>query len=371
MISADTETDEKILIDDLEVSAYTIPTEQPESDGSLKWNSTTLVLINVTAGNKTGIGYTYADASAAFYINHTLKKIIAGKNVMNIPALTGKLIHEIRNNGQTGIGMMAVSAIDCSLWDLKAKLLNVPLVILLGKAKNKIAVYGSGGFTSQTDEELQQQLGSWAESGIHYVKMKIGRHPERDVDRIKLARKAIGKETKLFVDANGAFTVKTAIALANQFSEYDIKWFEEPVTSDNLEGLKFIRSHVPGQINIAAGEYGYTLSYFENMLRSGGVDILQADATRCGGISGFLKAGILCEAQQVPFSSHCAPSLHLHAALSLPSFFISEYFFDHVRIEKMLFDGFTEPENGMQAPDLSRPGIGIEFKSSDAEKYKI
>ena len=371
MISAYIETDEKILIDDLEVSAYYVPSESPESDGTLEWNSTTLILVSIKAGNETGIGYTYADVSVAFYIHHTLKNIIAGKNVMNIPALTSKLNREIRNNGETGIGMMAVSAIDNALWDLKAKLLNVPLAHLLGKVKNEILIYGSGGFTSQTDAELQQQLGEWAESDIRYVKMKIGRDAEKDVQRVKLAHEAIGSNAELFVDANGAYEVKQAIALSNQFAKYDVTWFEEPVSSDNLEGLKFIREQVPGQINIAAGEYGYSLYYFRNMLRAGAVDILQADATRCGGISGFLKAGYLCEAYQIPFSSHCAPSVHLHAALSLPAFFIAEYFADHVRIEKMLFDGFIEPRKGVLKPDLSRPGIGIEFKHSDAEKYKI
>lgn len=371
MTAIETDTEEKVLIDDIKVSAYIIPTEQPESDGTIKWNSTTLVLVTVEAGNKIGTGYTYADVSAAFYIERTLKKIVAQKDAMNIPALTGKLIYEIRNNGQTGVGMMAVSAIDNALWDLKAKLFNVPLVVLLGKSKDEILLYGSGGFTSQTNAELLHQLGGWAQSGMRYVKMKIGRHPEKDVQRVKLAREAIGKDTGLFVDANGAYTVKQAIALSDEFAKYNVTWFEEPVTSDNLEGLKFIREHVSGEMNITAGEYGYNLSYFEKMLNAGAVDILQADATRCGGISGFLKAGYLCEAHQLPFSSHCAPSLHLHAALSLPSFFIAEYFFDHARIEKMLFDGFAEPKNGIMKPDLSRPGLGVEFKYRDAEKFKI
>jgi len=107
------------------------------------------------------------------------------------------------------------------------------------------------------------------------------------------------------------------------------------------------------------------------MLAAGSVDVLQADATRCGGITGFLKAGYLAEAHQLPFSSHCAPALHLHPTLCLPSFFISEYFHDHVRIEQMLFDGVSPPQNGTLKPDLTRPGLGIEFKHQDAEKFKL
>ena len=124
-------------------------------------------------------------------------------------------------------------------------------------------------------------------------------------------------------------------------------------------------------MNIVAGEYGYNLPYFEKMLDSEAVDILQADATRCGGISGFLKAGFLCEAYQLPFSSHCAAALHLHPALTMPCFYIAEYFHDHSRIEEMLFDGIQKPLCGKMKPDLSRPGFGIEFKYADAEKYKV
>jgi L-alanine-DL-glutamate epimerase-like enolase superfamily enzyme len=294
-----------------------------------------------------------------------------GKNALDIPAITHWLIHQIRNNGNTGIGMMAISAIDNALWDLKAKLFGLPLCLLLGRVKEEMLIYGSGGFTSYTDYQLQQQLGDWAEQGLRYVKMKIGRHPERDVYRVKLAREAIGVENSLYVDANGAYTVKQAIAMAQEFAAYDISWFEEPVNSDNLEGLHFIRDHLPHGVKIAAGEYGYNFPYFKVMLAANAVDVLQADATRCGGISGFLKAGYLCEAWQQPFSSHCAPALHLHAALSLPSFYIAEYFFDHVRIENMLFDGVVQPENGTLQPDLTRPGLGIDFKYNDAEKYKV
>ena len=232
-------------------------------------------------------------------------------------------------------------------------------------------LYGSGGFTSYTDKQTAQQFENWASQGIAYFKMKVGREPDKDVHRVKAARKAIGDDAKLFVDANGAYSVKQALEKAKQFSEYNVSWFEEPVTSDNLEGLHFIKQHAPAIVNIAAGEYGYNLPYFQNMLHADAVDILQADATRCGGITTFLKAGALCESQYIPFSSHCAPAMHLHAALASPSFYISEYFYDHERIENMLFDGVAQPKNGCLYADMSKPGFGIEFKHKDAEKYKL
>ena len=304
-------------------------------------------------------------------IEKTLKEIVIGKDAMNIEGITFNTICSIRNDGDCGIARMAVSAVDNALWDLKAKILNIPLCVLLGQVRDAMLIYGSGGFTSYTDKELQNQLGGWAGEGIKYVKMKIGTHPENDVSRIKTAREAIGEETGLFVDANGAYTIKQALQKAEEFAEYKVSWYEEPVTSSNLKGLRFIKEHVQSKINVAAGEYGYNLPYFDDMLHEGAVDILQADATRCGGISYFMKAGYLAEAFQVPFSSHCAPSLHLHATLALPSFYIAEYFHDHVRIEKMFFDGVILPVNGLIYPDMSAPGFGLTFKEKDALKYKI
>lgn len=354
----------------LEVSVYTVPTSSPESDGTIEWTSTTLVLVTIEAGGKEGIGYTYADAATGLVIEKMLRPVVLEKNILDIPALNAEMIKTVRNQGNCGIAMMAVSAVDNALWDLKAKLLDMPLVSLLGKVTENIPVYGSGGFTSYNRIQLQQQLHGWAEDGMTNVKIKIGRDPSTDIGRVKSAREAIGGDVSLFVDANGAYTVKQAIDKSYQFAQYDISWFEEPVTSENLDGLRFIRDHVQSLVNVTAGEYGYTLPYFNKMLEAKAVDVLQADATRCGGITGFLKAGHLAEAYELPFSSHCAPMLHLAAALSLPSFYIAEYFHDHVRIESMLFDGFVHQKNGYMQPDMSRPGLGVEFKYRDAEKYK-
>ena len=124
-------------------------------------------------------------------------------------------------------------------------------------------------------------------------------------------------------------------------------------------------------MNIAAGEYGYDLPYFERMLASGAVDVLQADATRCAGITGFLQVAALCEARSLPLSAHCGPSIHVHPCCAARPIHHIEYFHDHVRIEHMLFDGALTPQNGQLKPDLSRTGCGLEFKHTDAEKYKI
>lgn len=358
-------------INDIHVSAYTIPTDYPESDGTIQWDRTTLVLVEIDGGGKSGIGYSYADISAAYFIEKTLKKVIIGADCMDIPAALLSMLAAVRNDGACGIAAMAVSAVDNALWDLKAKLLDLPLALLLGSVRKDLPIYGSGGFTSYPVERLQKQLSGWAAQGIKQVKMKIGREPEHDVYRVRMAKEAIGEKTALFVDANGAYSARQAIEKARQFSDMGINWFEEPVPSYDLKGLNFIREHVPGHMNIVAGEYGYNLPYFQSMLDAAAVDVLQADATRCGGISSFLKAGYVCEAHHMPFSSHCAPALHLHAALSLPAFYTAEYFHDHVRIEAMLFDGVPEPKGGVLYACLEKPGMGLDFKFKDAEKYKV
>lgn len=362
---------EQVSIIKLQVSAYKIPTDFPESDGTLQWNETCLILVELEGGGKSGIGYTYADPCTAVFIEKKLRKYVIGADIFEIPALFQAMVSSIRNDGDYGIAKMAVSAVDSAAWDLKAKILNLPLAALLGMVRSDFVLYGSGGFTSYPIKRLQQQLGAWSDNGIHQVKMKIGRDPEKDILRVRSAREAIGETTQLFVDANGAYNVKQAIMMATHFFDYGVDWFEEPVPSDDLEGLKIIRDRVPPGICVTAGEYGYSLSYFEKMLRAGAVDILQADATRCGGISGFLEAGNLCKAYHLRFSSHGAPSLHFQAALSLSAFYTGEYFHDHVRIEKLLFDGIPDPLQGTLQPDLSRPGLGFEFKHADAGKYKV
>jgi L-alanine-DL-glutamate epimerase-like enolase superfamily enzyme len=362
---------EEINIKEVKVSTYIVPTDGPESDGTIEWNSTTLVLVVIKAGEKSGIGYSYTDISSAYFIERNLKKIIIGKNALDIPSVLKSMTDSVRNNGNCGIIAMAISAVDNALWDLKAKILDVPVALLLGRVRDDLPVYGSGGFTSYSVKKLQNQLAGWAEKGIKQVKMKVGREPDKDVYRVKKAREAIGENVDLFVDANGAYHAKQALDMARRFEEFGVRWFEEPVPSSDLKGLCFIRHYAPNGMNIAAGEYGYNLSYFEQMISAGSVDVLQADATRCGGISTFLKAGYTCEAHQLPFSSHCAPSLHLHAGLALPSFFTAEYFYDHVRIEEMLFDGVQQPVNGALRADLSRPGLGLEFEYRDGEKYKV
>jgi L-alanine-DL-glutamate epimerase-like enolase superfamily enzyme len=358
-----------VAIDAVTVASYTIPTDAPESDGTLAWDHTTIVIVTVRAGGVQGLGYTYANAATAALVQDVLRDVVAGMDAMAPNAAYLAMGRKIRNLGRPGICSMAISAVDAAIWDVKARLLQVPLVTLLGQVREGAAVYGSGGFTSYSDKQLEKQLGGWARAGIGAVKMKIGRDPARDEHRVRTARKAIGAGTRLYVDANGAYEPREALEQAEMLARHDVRWFEEPVTSDNLEGMRFVREHAPLRMQIAAGEYGYSGFYFQYMLASGAVDVLQADMTRCGGVTGFLQAAALCETWNVPLSSHTAPALHAAVACAAVSFTEMEYFHDHVRIEKMLFDGGPQLVKGALRPDLSRPGNGLELRRVDAEKF--
>jgi L-alanine-DL-glutamate epimerase-like enolase superfamily enzyme len=365
-----------------EAFAFTIPTETPESDGTAEWSSTTLVLVRMEAQGVTGLGYSYAHSCCVPLIRETLVPIVLGKSPFAIGSLWNEMNVAVRNFGRSGVVSCAIAAVEMALWDLKACLLKRPLVQLLGVAREKIPIYGSGGFTSYSEEQLSRQFSQWTSEGISMVKMKVGRSPDLDPTRVAAARRAIGGSAQLFVDANGAYSAKQSLRLAAAFSEQNVRWFEEPVSSNNLPGLRFVREHTPllsvfhigrndSDMDIAAGEYNYDLRQARAMLEAQAVDVLQADATRCG-ITGFLQMAELCEAFETPLSAHTAPAIHAHLCCAALRARHLEYFFDHVRIEQMLFDGSTTKHaSGYLRPDLSRPGLGLEFKMEDAEKFKI
>ena len=350
--------------------AYVIPTDAPEADGTMHWTSTTLIVVEVEAGGQAGLGYTYTDAAAAPLIRGMLAEVVQGREALDVPAAWQAMQRRVRNVGRQGLAATAISAVDAALWDLKAKLLGLPLALLLGRARDAVPIYGSGGFTTYSDAQLRDQLAAWVErDGCRWVKMKISTHPEQDAHRVAVARKAIGGHG-LFVDSNGALTTKQALATAEWLArDYGVLWHEEPVSSDDLEGLRLLRHRVPATLEVAAGEYGYEIDYFRRMLAASAVDVQQADASRCGGITGFLQVAAICEAHHVDLSGHCAPTLHLHAACAAPRFRHLEWFHDHVRIEQMLFDGAPAARDGLIHPDLSRPGLGIAFRRQDAERY--
>ncbi len=357
-------------VDAIAASAYRIPTTSPESDGTFEWTSTTLVLVEATGAGKTGLGYTYASDALVRFVAGELAGVAVGSDAMDVPGTWERLRRAIRNNGRSGLVSMALSAVDTALWDLKARILDLPLTTLLGAVRDAVPAYGSGGFTSMSDVELAAQLGGWAAEGLGRVKIKVGRSPG-DPARAQVARQAIGPEVLLYVDANGAYTRPEAIGMAARFADAGVCWFEEPVSSDDIEGLRFVREHAPDGMAIAAGEYGYDLFTLERLIEGGAVDVLQVDATRCGGVTEFMRADALVASHNIQLSTHTAPALHAHLACAASTARDVEYFYDHMRIEQWLFDGTVAPVAGLLRPDKTRSGLGLRFRRPDAESYRV
>ena len=357
-------------IEGLEAAAYTVPTERPESDGTLTWESTTVVTAVARAGGTPGLGFTYGASACATVIRDTLADLVTGVDAMDVPSAWRRMVDGVRNLGRPGIASYAIAAVDAALWDLKAKVLDLPLYRLLGAARDAVPVYGSGGFTSASDDDVAEQLGGWVHGArIPRVKMKIatgwGADPDRDVERAMRARRAIGDGAELMVDANGGYSRKEAVRVARRLEDVGVTWFEEPVSSDDLEGLAEIRGLTA--MDVAAGEYGHDVWYFERLAPV--VDVLQADASRCMGITEWIRAAALAAAHNLDVSSHTAQSLHLHPACAIQNLRHVEYFHDHGRVERILFDGVMDPTGGTLRPDASRPGLGLELKGADAQPY--
>lgn len=361
-------------VETIDAAAYSIPTDAPEADGTLSWDSTTIIVVSVRAGSRTGLGWTYGAAVVADMVRDTLADVVRGSDALDVTGTFCEMVRAVRNIGRSGVAGQAISAVDTALWDLKARLLGVPLYRLLGAVRDTVAVYGSGGFTTYDDRRLRDQLAFWTEQlRIPRVKIKIGeswgRREDRDLDRMTHARAVIGDDVELFVDANGAYGRKQAVRIWQAAADLGVTWYEEPVSSDDVEGLRAVRDAVGA--DVAAGEYGYDLYDVRRLCAAGAVDCVQVDASRCGGVTEFLRAAAVAAAHNLDVSGHCAPHLHLQVAAATPNFRHLEWFHDHTRIEHMFFDGAGQPDGGEVRMDPAVLGNGLEFKSADAEPYRV
>jgi L-alanine-DL-glutamate epimerase-like enolase superfamily enzyme len=251
--------------------------------------------------------------------------------------------------------------------------LGLPLHHLLGAARTAVPLYGSGGFTSYDEHQLTRQLSGWVDDGLRRVKIKIGEswgHEERrDLARVRQARSVIGDDVELFVDANGGYNIGQAVRLAPQLDDLDVRWFEEPVSSDDLAGLRQVRQH--SRADVAAGEYGYGLDYFQRLCSADAVDCVQVDVTRCGGITELLRIAAVAAAHNRDISGHCAPYQHAGVLAAIPNVRHLEWFHDHVRIEQMFFDGTLEPVDGALGFSEDAPGHGLTWKLEAASRFRV
>ena len=360
-------------VDGVDVAVYRVPTDRPEADGTLSWDATTAVVVRARGGGCSGLGWTYADAAAAEVVRGLLARQVVGCAALDPPAATHAMLRAARNAGVPGLVAMAVSAVDVALWDLKARLLDVPLATLLGRVRTDCAVYASGGFTSYDEAATRAQLSAWRERGFDQAKIKIGESwgtaEDRDLARTRLAREVLGDGVRLLVDANGGYTAKQAVRVGRQLDDLGVVWFEEPVSSDDRVGLRLVRESL--DCDVAAGEYGARLTDFAALCAAGAVDCLQIDASRCGGVTEWSRAAALAAGYELEVSAHCVPNVHAHLGPATPNLRHLEWFHDHERVERRLFDGALEPHRGRVGIHPGSPGLGLELRDADAEEWRI
>ncbi|SFE41854.1 L-alanine-DL-glutamate epimerase [Actinopolyspora alba] len=361
-------------VTDVGARAYRVPTETPEADGTLSWSDTTVVVVFVHTAGHTGLGWTYAHHAIVDLVKSVLRSAVLGIGVTDVPAAREAMQRAIRNHGRPGLISCAMSAVEVAQWDAAARLHELPLSRLLGRAHESVPVYGSGGFTTYDDDQLRTQLHRYAgEHGMSAVKIKIGESwgtsTERDLRRVRFAQELTGTNTALFVDANGAYSIGQAVRMGELLDQLDVRWYEEPVSSDDRTGLRRVREAVGA--DVAAGEYGYHPSYFAGMLDAEAVDCPQIDLTRCGGIGEWQRIAALAAARNLDVSGHCAQNLTAHVAVCTPNVRHLEWFRDHERVEETLFDGTLRPHGGAVRPDMSVPGHGMALKEPDSEPYRV
>jgi len=324
----------------------------------------TVVRITTDQGLE-GIGVTYhevgGEATRELILRNMAPKLI-DRDPLETEAIWQEIFHYLRGVGRKGLMYGALSAVDTALWDLKGKIVGLPLYKLLGGNRTSIPVYASGGWTSFSDEQLVDEMKSMVARGYRMVKFKVGveggSNIRRDVERVRKVREAVGPDIGLLVDANNCFDAATAVQLANRIREYDIVLFEEPVFADDIPGLARFKRGT--DIPLGTGEHEYTKFGVRDLLMHDAVDVVQVDVARVGGYTELLKAAALAQAWNVKLAPHAMENIHLNLAGAVPNFLFLERLIMFEDITARTFKNAPVPVNGfMEIPAL--PGLGLEL----------
>ena len=320
-----------------------------------------------------GLGTSAGSTAVQAVVEDSLKGVLIGEDPFNIEKLWNLMFWTVRGVGRKGIAFCAISALDIALWDLKAKALNLPLYRLLGPYTDTVPVYGSGGWTNFSESELVAEQVGYVERGFPRVKMKVGKDfgmsEDEDVKRLAAVRKAVGDDVEIYVDANNGYYAKQAIRMSQIFEQFDVKWFEEPVLADDIEGLSVISQSTT--IPVATGEHEYTKYGFKELIVRGGADIVQPDIGRVGGVTEWMKVAHIAHGFNLPVAPHAYQLIHLHVACATPNLKVVEYLGVSDKSDRVWYTEFPEPVNGMWSPYPDRPGLGLELDPAAVKKFKV
>ncbi|WP_193187240.1 mandelate racemase/muconate lactonizing enzyme family protein [Nisaea sediminum] len=289
--------------------------------------TTHLVEISTDEG-LTGWGECFGGGDIAFankaIVERVIQPMVLGMDPLAREVIWHKVYNLLRDHGQKGMPLQALSGVDIALWDLAGKVHGVPLYRLLGGAfRERIPVYGYGMMLQRVPdlkERFAADSAAIRDAGYRAMKMKIGIDPKTDVELVETVRNAIGDETGLMVDANHAYTAREAIPLGRELERLGVAWFEEPVAPEDRQGYRDLCTAL--DMPIAGGEGEFTRWGFRDLIRERCVDVLQPEVCGLGGITEYLKVRTLAEAHFLPIVNHVwgsavavATNMHLLAAL--------------------------------------------------------
>ena len=346
----------------------TIPPPGPNAGG----RSQLFVHIYTDEGFE-GLGIGQASPGVRQVIEADLKGLLIGQDPFNIEKLWNDMFWRVRGYGRKGVAFCALSAVDIGLWDLKAKALGLPLYELLGPFTDSVPIYGSGGWTNLTQEELVAEMAGYVEQGIKRVKMKVGKDfgksEREDLQRLAAVRKTLGDDVAIYVDANNGYYSKQAIYMAKEFEQFQVGWCEEPVLADDITGLAEIKHAT--SIPIATGEHEYTKHGFRELIAGGGVDIVQPDVGRVGGVTEWMKVAHMAHAFNLPVAPHAVQLVHLHVACATPNLKVVEYMNTALEGDRVWYTEFPQQSGGLWSPFPDKPGLGLELDPYAVEKWAV
>lgn len=320
-----------------------------------------------------GLGVGQASPGVRDVIDSALRHILIGQDPMNIEKLWSDMFWAVRGYGRRGLAFLAVSAVDIGLWDLKAKALGMPLYKLLGPYREAVPVYGSGGWTNYTVDELVAEMEGYVDQGIPRIKMKVGKDfgsaEREDIERVAAVRSAVGHDVALYIDANNGYYTKQAIYMAREFEEYQVGWYEEPVLADDIPGLAEIRRATT--IPLASGEMEYTKYGFRDLITGGGADIVQPDVVRVGGVTEWMKVAHMAEAFNLQVAPHMAQLVHMHVCCAIPNLKAMEYANMYLAADEVWYTEFPTQKDGFLTPYHDKPGLGLELDPYSVEKWSV
>jgi len=353
-------------ISKVDVHLVSVPIKAGFSDATRKVETVGYTIVRIaTDQGLEGFGITYhevgGEATKSLILKNMAPKLI-GRSPLETEVIWQEFFHYLRGVGRKGLMFCALSAVDIALWDLKGKIVNLPLYKLLGGNKTKIPVYSSGGWTSYADQELVDEMKSMVKQGYSLIKFKVGveggRNPRRDLERVRKVREGVGPEIGLLLDANNCWDSATAVQFANNVREYNIMLLEEPVFADDIPGLARFRRGT--DIPLATGEHEYTKFGVRDLVLNEAADIVQTDGARAGGYTESLKIAAITQAWNLKFAPHALENIHIHLVSAVPNALFLERLLLYEEITAQVYKNAPLPVNGfMEIPDL--PGLGLEL----------